>query len=53
MGRDAEATVIDGGGSHMVDEAPGTDRAAVRARQRASHGQFTDLTGATLGHLED
>src|SRR6476469_4667385 len=53
MRRDAEPAVVDGGGSHVVDEAPGTDGTAVPARQRASHGEVTDLAGATLRDLDD
>ena len=52
MGRDAEAAFIDGGGPHVVDEAPGTDHAAGPARQGAPHRELADLTDSALGDLD-
>ena len=37
MRGDAEAAFVDGGGAHVVDEAPRPDGAASPARQRAAH----------------
>ena len=52
MGGNAEAALVDGGGTHVVYEAPGADGAAAPAWQRSSHRDGADVAGAALGDLD-